>query len=77
MPIDGLFILEYIKNKLNCGHIYISGKNCIILLMIKILYYNFITYSESESDSVVLIIINFILFEKVVIKDKKTFIKRR
>jgi hypothetical protein len=28
LHIDALFILEYIKNKLNCGHIYISGKKC-------------------------------------------------
>jgi len=28
LHIDDLFILEYIKNKLNCGHIYISGKIC-------------------------------------------------
>jgi len=28
LHIDDLFILEYIKNKLNCGHISISGKNC-------------------------------------------------
>jgi hypothetical protein len=41
LHIDDIFILEYIKNKLNCGHITISGKNVIILLMIKILYYKF------------------------------------
>jgi len=28
LPIYVLFILEYIKNKLNCGHLSISGKNC-------------------------------------------------
>ena len=28
LHIDDLFILEYIKNKLNCGHISISGKIC-------------------------------------------------
>ena len=28
LHIDDLFILEYINNKLNCGHISISGKKC-------------------------------------------------
>ena len=28
LHIDDLFILEYIKNELNCGHISISGQNC-------------------------------------------------
>ena len=28
LHIDDLFILEYIKNYLNCGHISISGKFC-------------------------------------------------
>jgi hypothetical protein len=28
LHIDALFILEYIKNKLNCGHLSISGKKC-------------------------------------------------
>ena len=79
LHIDDLFILEYIKNKLNCGHISISGKNVIILLMIKILYYKFyylfwiwVRFYSSKYHQC-------ILFEKVVnfIKDKKTFIKRR
>ena len=41
LHINDLFILEYIKNKLNCGHISISGQNCNYFLMIKILYYKF------------------------------------
>jgi hypothetical protein len=32
LHIDALFILEYIKNKLNCGHLSISGKNVIIFI---------------------------------------------
>jgi hypothetical protein len=47
LHIDDLFILEYIKNKLNCGHISISGKNCNYFINDKdYLLQNFCTYFE-------------------------------
>ena len=73
LHIDDLFILEYIKNKLNCGHISISGKNCNYfindknsLLQIFLPIFNFTKLNSSKYHQ-------FILFEKVVnfIKDKK------
>jgi hypothetical protein len=73
LHIDDLFILEYIKNKLNCGHISISGKKCNYfindkdsLLQILLPIFNFTKLNSSKYHQ-------FILFEKVVnfIKDKK------
>jgi hypothetical protein len=75
LHIDDLFILEYIKNKLNCGHISISGPKCNYfindkdsLLQILLPILNFTKLNSSKYHQ-------FILFEKVVIfifiKDKK------
>ena len=66
LHIDDLFILEYIKNKLNCGHISISGKKCNYfindkdsLLQILLPIFNFTKLNSSKYHQ-------FILFEKVV-----------
>jgi LAGLIDADG endonuclease len=73
LHIDDLFILVYIKNKLNCGHISISGKKCNYfindkdsLLQILLPIFNFTKLNSSKYHQ-------FILFEKVVnfIRDKK------
>lgn len=73
LHIDDLFILEFIKEKLNCGHISISGskcnyfvndKNSLILVILPI--FNFVKLNSSKY-------YQFIVFEKAVnlIKDKK------
>jgi hypothetical protein len=73
LHIDDLFILEYIKNKLNCGHISISGKKCNYfikdkdsLLQILLPIFNFTKLNSSKYHQ-------FIIFEKIVnfINEKK------
>lgn len=80
LHIDDLSILEYIKNKLNCGHISISWKRCNYfindkdsLLQILLPIFNNTKLNSSKYPE-------FIIFEKAVNfinEKKKTFIKRR
>lgn len=73
LHIDDLFILKFIKEKLNCGHISISGSKCNFfvndknsLIQIILPIFNFVKLNSSKYNQ-------FIVFEKAVnlIKDKK------
>ena len=73
LHIDDLFILEYIKNKINCGHISISTSKCNYfindkdsLFQILLPIFNFIKLNSSKY-------YQFIIFEKAVnfVNEKK------
>lgn len=73
LHIDDLSLLEYIKDKLNCGHISISGSKCnyfvndkTSLVQIILPTFNFVKLNSSKY-------YHFLIFEKAInlIKDKK------
>jgi hypothetical protein len=73
LHIDDLSLLEYIKDKLNCGHISISGSKCNFFVndkasLIQIIspFFNIIKLNSSK-------FYHFLIFEKAInlIKEKK------
>lgn len=73
LHIDDLSVLEVIKEKLNCGHIFISGSKCnyfvndkASLIQVILPIFNFVNLNSSKY-------FQFIIFEKAInlLKDKK------